>query len=369
MAGREEFEAKLDRVGRFLARNDLDGVALSRGDNFAWMGCGADNLVNHAAEVGAATLVVRGGDVTLVANNVETERLLTEELDGLELAGNEVFPWHDPAARTAVIGKLTAGARFAADNDADGLALLPPEFARLRYALTGAEVERYRTLGREASEALEAAARQVERRMTEADVAALVGAECLGRSIAPIVLLVAADERASRWRHPLPKATRVERYAMLVLCGRRGGLIAALSRLVHLGELPEHLRRRHDAVCAVDAAMMAATTPGATAADVFADAQRAYADEGFEGEWRHHHQGGATGYQARDYIANPACEEVVQADQAFAWNPSICGTKSEDTILAREGGFELLTRPSPGWPVVKVEQAGRTVERADILIK
>ena len=56
------------------------------------------------------------------------------------------------------------------------------------------------------------------------------------------------------------------------------------------------------------------------------------------------------------------------ANQAFAWNPSITGTKSEDTILATDKGPALLTRPVD-WPTLEVEFAGRTVPRADILVR
>ncbi|MDT8304742.1 MAG: hypothetical protein RRC07_02300 [Anaerolineae bacterium] len=37
--------------------------------------------------------------------------------------------------------------------------------------------------------------------------------------------------------------------------------------------------------------------------------------------------------------------------QVFAWNPSIAGTKSEDTILAGESGNEILTAMD-GWLTV-----------------
>jgi Xaa-Pro aminopeptidase len=74
---------------------------------------------------------------------------------------------------------------------------------------------------------------------------------------------------------------------------------------------------------------------------------------------------GAIGYRPREYIATPDGAEMVRACQAFAWNPSIRGTKSEDTILVREEGFELLTAPGPDWPLVQTQAAGR----ADILVR
>jgi antitoxin VapB len=369
MTKQEEFAAKLERVRHFAKHNNLDGVVLSRADNFAWLGCGANSLVNNASETGVATFVVGEDTVTLLANNIEIERIPAEELHELEAFSTQSFPWHDPTARTGIIQRLTAGGRFAADDASVGLPDLPAAFNRLRFALTEAEIERYARLGRDASAAMEDAARALAPGMGERDGAALVQMECQRRGIMPVVLLVAADERIRKWRHPIVKDARINRQVMLVICGRRQGLIAVLTRIVHFGEPSEDLKRRHEAVCEVDAAMMAATKPGVRAADVLAVARRAYAENGFADEWQFHHQGGAVGYRPREYIANPLCEEVVQDRQAFAWNPSICGTKSEDTMLATAAGPKLITEPSPGWPALAVERDGLTLRRAQMLVQ
>jgi antitoxin VapB len=79
-------------------------------------------------------------------------------------------------------------------------------------------------------------------------------------------------------------------------------------------------------------------------------AQAAYAGAGYADEWQLHHQGGACGYEGRDYIGTPTCREVVANNQAFAWNPSISGAKSEDTVLVTDKGFEVLTL-ADGWPM------------------
>jgi antitoxin VapB len=115
--------------------------------------------------------------------------------------------------------------------------------------------------------------------------------------------------------------------------------------------------------------MMKAARPGKSVSQVFAEARAAYSRNGYPDEWQLHHQGGAVGYQPREYIATPECAETVLANQAFAWNPSVRGTKSEDTMLVREQGFELLTAPSPAWPAVVIEEGGEPIPRADILVR
>ena len=66
---------------------------------------------------------------------------------------------------------------------------------------------------------------------------------------AVVVNLIATDERIFNFRHPLPTHKRLERYAMLVLCGRQRGLVCSITRLVHFGRLPDDLRRKAEAPC------------------------------------------------------------------------------------------------------------------------
>jgi len=182
-----------------------------------------------------------------------------------------------------------------------------------------------------------------------------------------IVNLIAVDERIFNFRHPLPTDKKLDRYVMLVLCGRRWGLVCSLTRMVYFGKLPDDIRHKAEAVARVDATMIAATRPGRTLGQVFTSAQEAYAAAGYADEWRLHHQGGPAGYEPREYIATPGCKDKVVAGQVYAWNPSITGYKSEDSVLINESGFEVLTA-IPGWPLVEVDVAGQIIERPDILI-
>ena len=57
-------------------------------------------------------------------------------------------------------------------------------------------------------------------------------------------ILIATDERIFNFRHPLPTAKKLERYAMLILCGRQHGLVCSITRLVHFGHLPEEIQKK-----------------------------------------------------------------------------------------------------------------------------
>ncbi len=154
---------------------------------------------------------------------------------------------------------------------------------------------------------------------------------------------------------------------MLVMCGRKHGLVCSLTRLVHFGRPTDEIRRKVEAVARVDAALIAATRPGRTLGELFALAQQEYAAAGYADEWKLHHQGGPAGYEPREYVAVPNSRDVVLVGQAFAWNPSITGAKSEDTILIGQNSNEVLTALA-NWPVRTVEVNGLTLERPEILV-
>jgi antitoxin VapB len=211
-----------------------------------------------------------------------------------------------------------------------------------------------------------AAARAVRPGQTEHEIAGLLAGEVEGRGVQAVVNLAAVDGRILAYRHPLPTRTKLQRYAMLVLCGRRGGLVCSVTRFVHFGRPPGDLKRKALAVAQVDAAYIAATRPGEALRAILQRAIQCYAEVGFPEEWQHHHQGGPAGYEPREYLATPQAEDVVSAGQAYAWNPSVSGAKSEDTILVGEAGNEVLTE-MPGWPAYEVAAGGKTLSRPAIL--
>ena len=367
MSLKSEIEAKHERVRQFLHSHHLDGVLLSTSHNFAWFTAGGANCVNSASTIGAAQLLVSADRRTIISNNIENPRLVAEE-DAAESFAFEQYPWHDQHQQSEIMRKLAAGKRLACDGGIPGIQLLPQDFDSLRYTLIDDEVSRFREVCRDTGQAIGDAARSVELGQTELDVAAVLARQCHGNGLLPIVLLVAADERIASFRHPLPTSKRVTGYVELVVSTRRKGLCAAATRLVHFGDIPDDLRKRHDAVMTVDTAAILGTRPHRRVRDVFDDIRSTYARTGFADEWKLHHQGGLISYQPWEYIAGPADTHTVELNQAFAWNPSITGTKSEDTILVTEFGFEVLTN-SPDWPLEQIIIGDRAVYRPGILVK
>jgi Xaa-Pro aminopeptidase len=366
MAALTEAAIKRERLMNYMAAKKLNAVALTQQRNFAWYTCGGDSHVASATESGVATLVITKKRQCLVTANIEAQRLIDEEVrDEFEII---THPWHEGARRGELIRKIIGKGKAASDDGAAGLPLLAPDFAELRFLLTPAEVERYRWLGRIASEIMTYVCCNIEPGMTENEIEAELNAVLICKRITPTVVLIAADDRIKKYRHPIVTEKPVKKSAMVVLCARRWGLVCSLTRLVHFGKLPAQLAARHAAAAEVDAAFILGTTIGRPVAEIFKEAQAVYARHGFAEEWRLHHQGGAAGYAEREYIVTPGDQRRVQPNQAFAWNPSITGTKSEDTIIATEAGPEVISAPRQ-WPLLDVEYQGMKIQRAAILEK
>jgi hypothetical protein len=77
----------------------------------------------------------------------------------------------------------------------------------------------------------------------------------------------------------------------------------------------------------------------------------AYRAQGYPAAIREHHQGGITGYLAREVIATPQTGVQLDTGMALALNPSLPGVKIEDTFLLQADGLENLT-PDSNWPTV-----------------
>ncbi len=358
-----EFETKLARVRTLLDDHKLDALLLQRVGSFAWATCGAASYINIADGIGNASLLITPTDHHLITDNIEAPRLEREEKLAEQGWQFHVAPWYESQDR---IAQLTSGMRIGADGPYPKATKLADELAGLRAALLPEEGERFRVLGQLCASAMEAAVHAVRPGQPEHQAAALLAQEAEGRGVQVVVNLIATDRRIFDFRHPLPTAKALERYAMLVLCGRRQGLVCSLTRLVHFGHLPDELRRTSQAVAIVDATFLDTTRPGRTLGEIFQSAQAAYAEVGFPDEWRLHHQGGLAGYEPREVIATPDSMDPVLAGQAYAWNPSITGAKSEDTILVGEQDNQVLTA-IPSWPSLTVELDGRTIERPAIL--
>jgi Xaa-Pro aminopeptidase len=366
-----ELDEKLERMVRLCRAHRLGGLLLTTQPNFAWITGGRSNRIDGSREPGnGAIFLSANGRRFVIANTIEMPRLLDEALEGIPCEPVE-FPWtqglSEPESLVQLARSVSSTALpVGADWPLAGAKVLDGAIVEARAQLTDSEIERYRQLGRDVGEVIGDTCRMIELGMKEADIAALAshGVERVGARAT--VVLCAADERIARYRHPPPGAQRWQRELMLVVCAERHGLVVALTRLVSAGPATPQLRDRTIASASVFGRLLDATRSGATGSALFAEAARAYAAVGFPGEENRHHQGGAIGYQARDWLAHPSSDARVKEPQAFAWNPSITGTKVEDTALIVDGTIDIISG-SPNWPSHEIEVRGHVLKAPLVL--
>ncbi len=364
-AWNDELESKHQKLVEWLKSQKLGGVLIRRNENVAWVTGGAVELrVLTPGETGVASILVTAeGKRYYFTTENEAPRLHDEEFGGLDFEPI-IFPWY--ADETLQTAEKLAGGPLASDTPFPGTA--PANLYPLRQSLSEAEIARYQWLGSQTAAATVESLQVVEPGLTEYDLEAITAANLLRRGILPSVYLYAVDERIYKYKHAVARGNRLKNYGMLNLCTRKWGLAVSITRFVHFGPLPSGLAERFQSAANVNAALLAASRVGATSAELFRVAQSAYADEGFPGEERFHHQGGPTGYGEREWVATPNGTQIVVNNQAFAWNPSIRGGKAEDTVILRDGKIEWLTA-TPTLPVVEASANGDFYPVAGVLVK
>ncbi len=358
-----ELSTKLETIRDLLVDHRLDALVLERAGSFAWATCGASSYINTASTNGLASVLITPTERYILTTNIEAPRIGNEE--GLAAQGWQVIatPWYETRN---VVAEMAAGLKLGADASMPGATDISGAIARLRSILLPEEQKRIRALGVLCAAAMDAAIRAVKPGMSEYEIAALAAFESERRGVQAVVNLIATDERIFKYRHPLPANKKLEKYAMIVLCGRRQGLICSITRFVHFGKLPDELRRKQDALVKIDAAFNLITRPGTTLGEVFNTATDVYASNGFADEWRLHHQGGPAGYEAREWIVTPSATDAVSVGQLYAWNPSITGIKMEDSMLVGEDSNEIITTIA-GWPSLEAVVKGTVIQRPVIL--
>lgn len=343
-----ESATKLALIHQALVVNELAGIRLRGADWFAWLTSGGSSIVDTSVEAGVAEVLVTRSDAFVIADRIDARRIGEEELGrGWTVVA---VPWALPAEREQAVDERTHGGEVASDRPRAGELPLPADLASARLRLTPSEIEQYRQLGVDAARAVSVTLRAARPQMTEGELAASAARELIARAAWPVVILVGGARRLPLYRHPTPLADEpIGERAMLVVCARRLGLIANLTRFVYFRPPLPAEAEAIAAVADVEAAALDASIPGAALGDVYRTIARAYAQAGFDGAEADHHQGGLAGYRTREEIATPESVTLIDYGMALAWNPSLPGAKSEDTFVVTPGGLEVLT-VDPDWP-------------------
>lgn len=333
---------KRQRVLDILDAADRSSLLLTTNTALTWYLDGSRVHISLAGDPVAAMLVDRDGDHLVTFNN-EAARVAAEELpDGVAL---HTVPWHGQLHAAAAM--LVPGGAPLAEADAAA------ELRTARQQFLPGESARYARLCAEAAAAMTEVLSEATPETTEFGVASALAARIVAMGAEPLVLLCSGAGR-SEFRHPLPTHSPIGRRAMAVVCARRNGLVANVTRWVRFGAGTRDELDAEARIAAVEADIFDATVPGARLDGIFTEIQAAYLRHGFGADqWTRHHQGGPAGYAGRDPRATPATGDSVVPNQTFTWNPSGPGVKIEDTVQLTRSGITVLS-VDPRWPAALV---------------
>lgn len=350
-----EIRDKLAAMRRWLELSGSGAIRLRGSDWFSWATAGGSNAVLLTAETGVAEVLVTAQQAWILTDEIEEQRLRDEEVP-TEYEWN-VVPWARPERRELFVNDVAGGARILSDKPGGKAEEFLPEACLVeRMTLHLGEQARYREVGRLAAEAMSDVMYAARPDWSEWDLAG-AGAEALwARGLHPALTLAAGVERLPKYRHATPTRAKLGAEAMLVFCARGHGLYANLTRFVRFGTPSEKQRRLDTSLRIIEAAGLQACIPGQPLSAAYHAIAKAYKAQGHTDAIRAHHQGGITGYAAREMLAMPGTSALLHDGTALAFNPSLPGGKVEDTFLLRTGILENITL-DPSWP--SVMHAGR----------
>lgn len=367
MTKKQELSIKLDRIRTLMLRLGIDGVYLKRQDDFSWLSCGGQNYLGWG-EMGTCGLLVTQAETHSITNIIEKQRMIDEEK--LEEMGFTLHAgiWYENGFERKTLLQLVPSGKIALDFSSDLGPNIEGEIKKLRLSLTESEVGRLKEVGYLASLALEESAASLRPGVSEIQAVKRITMALYDHGMEFTSLMCAADERLYRYRHAIATDNVIKERVQIGGNMRKWGLTVCMTRYVNFVPVTEKLLRQYRLNQEIDCTLMVNSVPGRAYTDPLKASQALYEKHGISDEFLLHHQGGPIGYANRDYRVDFDLPGTIVENQAFCWNPSITGTKSEDTILVRKDSFEFITRPIL-FPKNEVTVGGKTFIRPDILQK
>jgi len=360
----QDTSAKRDRVRTWLDKRGLDGVILSRADNFAWITSGGSNKVIEDLDTGVGHLVITRDRHYLVAYYMDAERLWAEQAPG---QGYELVTkfWHEGDER--IFAKTLAGKKVGADTLFPGTEHINQEIVELQWPFTDLDLRRTRWLSKQQSDVLEKIFREVEPGMAEIEIGQHVAREFISRGIKVDVPILGSDERIAKYRHVLATNKKLERYLLLGPVISRWGLHSLCSRSMHFGEPPAEVRRAYQAAATIEGRIFSELREGLKFSKILELQKRWYTELGYPDGWNYHFQGGPTGYVIVDVSQNQT-DNVIRAPQPYSWFTTIRGAKVEELSILTTGGLEIASL-GDHWPTISVETEKGSILVPDMLVR
>jgi Xaa-Pro dipeptidase len=361
---RADLDHKHGRIAGLLQEVRCDGLLVLDPDNFAWLTAGA--AARGVLDPDALPALYYSADQRwLIASNVDSQRLFDEELDGLGFQLKQ-WPWH--RGREPLLADLCHGRTVACDQPREGLEPVRGQLWRLRRALTPYERACLRAVGVIVSHAIEATCRNIAPNETERQAAGQLHHRLVHRGAQPVLVEVAADGRARRYRQRGYTAVPIQHSCVMTVTARKYGLCVTASRSLCFGDPEPAFRQEHAAACKVSATYVASSWPDAMPRQILATGRHVYQVSGFEHEWRLSPQGYITGRAPVELPLTPQTEELLQTDWPVTWHASVGAACSCDTFLITNDGPAAVT-PTEVWPLKRIRVQGAEFLLPDLLVR
>lgn len=364
---RREIDIKLKRVFSMLDSEGLDALVLTKHSNYSWITAGGKSSITLCVEGGVVSILITKQGLYAITNIIEENRYREEEqLEdlGFKIISQEWYENKTVEIITEIVGDMS---KVGTDMPLGTAKLINNKIDPLRYSLTDNEICRYQYLGDNLSAALEEYIASVKPGMTEYEITGGLCQALWKYNIDQVLFLVSADERAYKYRHGIPTDKKLENHLYISVNGRYKGLITTVTRMVHFGKIDEKLLKQYDDTCEIECRTIASVQIGTNDLNAYNMCKKSYEDLGYKDMWRVHGQGGAQGYNNRDYMLTPTSHKITQVNQCYCFNPVIDGTKTEDAFIITENGPLFVTKPIT-FPKITKEINGITFERPGLLV-
>ncbi|OAA27226.1 hypothetical protein AT15_05240 [Kosmotoga arenicorallina S304] len=345
------------------------GLLISRSDNFSWLTFGARNHITLNTVEGVASLLITEDSVILLTDNIEKERLKSEEFysdiwDELEIIE---YNWWEGEEKLLSQLSIASAKELISDTGRYDTLNLNSRIAPFRYTLVEPEIETYRQLGKDCDEIFWELMPKLSPENTELEVQGMFYEALAKKGIEPLLTIVFGEDSSTRYRHNLSRNISIGKRVFVSICARKHGLVVSSTRSA-LFDVNAEITEQHRKNCYVDAVAIVNSLPGKRLSQIFLEIKRAYEAAGYDGEWKLHHQGGLAGYNPRELVASDFVDHILAKGNAVAWNPTITGTKSEDTVIVGEVP-EIISFPQNShWPAVELRVNDLTIRRPDIIV-
>lgn len=363
---KSDSQIKLKRVRDYLEKNAFSGMVLARHDTFSWITTGGSDQVILSQTEGAGAVVVTRDRVCMVAQVMDGQRIMDEEMSGLEAEYVPLYWYEDSPLRRAV---RLAGENPVCDVPAAGAEFRLDDIFALQFPLTETEVSRLKTLGEMSDRILSDAARSIRPGMVDYEVGAMLQSEYEKRNAQCDVLLVGTDERIFRYKHAVPSGAKLGRYVLLHTAARLGGLHCNVTRSIYFGDrLPDDIAGAYEAVSEIEAHNMSRCVTGTRWSDIFSEHKDLLRRLGFAEDWRGHYPGGRTGYFVCQCGLSQDPENRILDGEAYDWFVTVTGAKVEELGLNADGAFSVLSQTGR-WPSKTFRANGSSFALPQIMMR